>query len=64
MSAQSWWPYAWGALGGLGVLLVFYGVRRVRDKTLPDSFRKAALWLVNLGVIAVAASMALAIWVK
>jgi hypothetical protein len=64
MSAQSWWPYAWGALGGIGVLLTFYGLRRVMDKTLPDSFRKAGLWLVNAGVVAVAASMALAIWVK
>lgn len=64
MSAQSWWPYAWGALGGLGVLVAFYGLRRVTDKSLPDSYRKAGLWLVNAGVVAVAASMALAIWVK
>jgi hypothetical protein len=64
VSAQSWWPYAWGALGGLGVLVAFYGLRRVTDKALPDSHRKAGLWLVNAGVVAVAASMALAIWVK
>lgn len=64
MSAQTWWPYAWGALGGLGVLVAFYGLRRVTDKSLPDGHRKAGLWLVNAGVVAVAASMALAIWVK
>lgn len=64
MSAQSWWPYAWGALGGLGVLLTFHGLRRVMDKKLPDSYRRAGLWIVNAGVVALAASMALAIWVK
>lgn len=64
MSGESWWPYAWGALGGCGVLIAFYGLRRVTDKSLPDSHRKAALWLVNAGVVAVAASMALAILVN
>lgn len=64
MNAQSWWPYVWGALGGFGVLAAFYGLRRVTDRSLPDSYRKAGLWLVNAGVIAVAASLALAIWVK
>ena len=64
MSAQNWWPYLWGTLGGLGVLLVFYGLRRVMDKTLPDSYRRAGLWLVNAGVVALAASMALAMWVE
>ena len=54
----------WGALGGFGVLAAFYGLRRVTDKSLPESHRKAGLWLVNAGVIAVAASLALAIWVK
>jgi len=64
MSGHQWWPYLWGALGGLGVLMVFYGLRRVADKKLPESHRKAGLWLVNGGVVAVAVSMALAIWVK
>jgi hypothetical protein len=64
MSAQSWWPYLWGALGGIGILLVFYGLRRVMDKTLPHAYRRAGLWLVNAGVLSLAASMALAIWVK
>ncbi len=64
MSAQSWWPYLWGALGGLGVVLAFYGLRRVRDRSLPEPYRRAGLWLVNAGIVALAASMALAIWVK
>lgn len=64
MSAEIWLPYVWGALGGIGVLLAFYGLRRVTDKSLPESYRRAGLWLVNAGVVAVAGSMALAIWVK
>ena len=64
MAALSWGPYVWGALGGAGVLLVFYGLRRVTDKSLPESYRRAGLWLVNAGVVAVAASLALAIWVR
>ncbi|MBL8662847.1 MAG: hypothetical protein JNM29_08475 [Candidatus Odyssella sp.] len=64
MNTQTWLPYVWGALGGFGVLAAFYGLRRVTDKSLPESHRKAGLWLVNAGVIAVGASLALAIWVK
>lgn len=64
MSGQSWWPYLWGALGGVGVLLVYYGLRRIMDKKLPESYRRAGLWLVNAGVLSLAASMALVIWVK
>jgi hypothetical protein len=62
LSAPSWWPYAWGALGGLGVLLVYYGLRRVMDKARPGHDRRVGLWLVNAGVLTLAASMALAIW--
>jgi len=59
-----WWPYVWGALGGLGLLLVYYGITRVRDKSRPDAERRKGLWMVNGGVFCLAASMALAIWVK
>lgn len=64
MAAQAWWPYFWGALGGLGVLLVYYGLRRVTDKARPDAQRKRGLWMVNAGVLFLATSMTLAIWVK
>ena len=64
MSAQTWWPYAWGALGGLGVLLAYYGLRRVMDKARSQHDRRIGLWMVNGGVVCLAASMALAIWVK
>jgi hypothetical protein len=58
------WPYVWGALGGLGVLLAFHGMRRLTDKARAEAERRQGLWLVNAGVVLLAASMALAIWVK
>jgi len=64
MAAETWWPYVWGALGGIGVLLVYYGLRRVMEKARPDAERRQGLWLVNAGVLFLAASMALAIWVR
>jgi len=48
----------------LGVLLVYYGLRRIMDKARPERGRRPGLWLVNAGVLCLAASMALAIWVK
>jgi hypothetical protein len=59
-----WWPYLWGALGGIGVLLVYYGVKRVRDKARSESERRQGLWMVNAGVLCFAASLALALWMK
>ena len=64
MSAQPWFPYVFGALGGVGVLLVYYGLKRIADKARPEGQRKLGLWMVNGGVVAVALSMALIIWVK
>ncbi|MCW5773691.1 MAG: hypothetical protein KIT16_18760 [Rhodospirillaceae bacterium] len=64
MGTEQWLPYAWGALGGLGVLLGYYGLRRVADRARPETERKAGLWLINAGALCLAASMALAIWVK
>jgi hypothetical protein len=58
------WPYVWGALGGVGVLLAYYGMRRLLDKSRPEADRKQGLWLVNAGLLFLAASMALALWVK
>ena len=64
MSAQTWWPYVWGALGGLGILLAYYGLRRVTDKARSPHDRRIGLWMVNGGVCCLAVSMALAIWVR
>lgn len=58
------WPYVWGALGGLGVLFAYYGLRRLTDKARPEGERRQGLWLVNAGVALLAASMALALWVR
>ena len=43
MGAQAWWPYVWGALGGIGVLLAYYGLRRVTDKASSSTFGIVAL---------------------
>jgi hypothetical protein len=64
MGSETTWPYVWGALGGIGVLLAYYGLRRLTDKARPEAERRNGLWLVNAGVLCLAASMALAIWVK
>ena len=64
MSNPVWLPYAWGTLGGLGILLAYYGLRRVMDKARPQHDRRIGLWMVNGGVVCLAVSMALAIWVK
>lgn len=64
MAAQPWFPYLLGALGGLGVLLVYYGLKRITAKARPEGQRKLGLWMVNGGVAVLALSMALIIWVK
>ena len=54
--------YVYGALGGLGILLLFYGFGRVLDKTKPEAERKSGLWLINGGLLCIAASAALLMW--
>lgn len=60
--AAAWLPYVYGALGGAGILLVYYGLRRVTAAGRSDRERRLGLWMVNLGVFACAGSMALVIW--
>jgi hypothetical protein len=60
----AWLPYVLGALGGLGVLLAYYGLKRVSARERPRAERSAGLWLINAGILCLAVSMALAIWVK
>ncbi len=57
-------PYLWGALGGLGVLVAYYGFKRVADMSAAASRRRRGLWLLNIGVALVAASLAATIWLK
>jgi hypothetical protein len=61
---NAWLPYLWGALGGLGILLAYYGYRAVADARAPPGPRRRGLWLLNLGIVLLAASMALSIWLK
>ena len=62
MPAGTWLPYVLGGLGGLGVLLIYYGLRRVAGADRTQAQRRAGLWLVNAGVLCVAGSLALSIW--
>lgn len=57
-------PYLWGALGGVGVLLCYFGLKRVSDGKRPEAERKRGLWLVNLGVLLIAATLAGTLWLK
>ena len=49
-------PYILGALGGGGVLSVFYGLKAVRDPEATTGRRRLGLVAVNVGVILIAAS--------
>ncbi len=64
MMAPPWLPYVFGALGGLGVICVWYGLKGVRDPGRTPAQRRNNLWLVNAGVVLVAASLALSIWLR
>ncbi len=57
-------PYVYGGLGGVGVLLVYYGFRRVTDKERTSDGRKIGLWMLNGGMVVIGATMALALWLK
>ncbi len=48
-----------GLATGGGALLVWYGIQRLRDHSLPDDRRRQGWWSVNLGLTLVAASMIL-----
>ncbi len=55
-------PYLLGAVGGGGVLCVYYGLARLRDKARPQDERRKGLWLVNLGVALLGVSGAILLW--
>ena len=63
MSTESYLSYLYGALGGLGIVLLFYGLGRVRDRQRPESARRAGLWLITAGLTCIAGSAALIMWV-
>lgn len=57
-------PYVWGAVGGLGVLLAYYGFKRATDGAGAAARRRQGLWLLNIGVALIAASLVATIWSK
>lgn len=56
---QDWLPWVSGAFGGIGGLCVWYGVARLRDGERERADRRRGLWLVNGGVVLMAASLLL-----
>ena len=56
---QDWLPWLMGALGGVGGLCVWHGVARLRDRERDTPDRRRGLWLVNGGVVLIAASLLL-----
>jgi hypothetical protein len=57
-------PYILGALGGIGVLSIYYGFRKVIDHERASPERKRGLWLVNLGVVFLGITLALMLWLQ
>jgi len=57
-------PYILGALGGVGVLSIYFGFRQVIDHERESAERKRGLWLVNLGVVFLGITLALMLWLK
>ena len=57
-------PYVYGGLGGVAVLLVYYGFRRAVKKDREDDDRRIGLWMMNGGMVLLGATLALALWLK
>ncbi len=60
----SWLAYLFGALGGLAVICVWYGMKGLRDPARTKVQRRNNLWLVNGGVALLAVSLALSMWLR
>jgi hypothetical protein len=52
-------PTLLGLAGGGGVLLVWWGLMRLRKADLPPAQRRQGWWGINLGLVLVAGSMIL-----
>ena len=50
-------PIGLGLMLGLGIWLAYGGFQATRDKTLPESDRRKALWRLNIGIVLAAVSM-------
>lgn len=56
--------YMYGALGGVGVLLLFYGLGRAGDRKRDDPGRRAGLWMITGGLFCIAGSALLIMWAE
>lgn len=48
-----------GAAGGIGLLAIYFGIKKVRDPDRSDAQRRQGLWLINGGLVLMGASMLL-----
>lgn len=55
----AWLPTLLGLAGGGGVLLVWWGLMRLRKAELPPAQRRQGWWGINLGLALVAGSIML-----
>lgn len=54
---MSWIPLLLGALLGLGVMLIFQGLRTLGDKSLDEQGRRKGFWRLNAGLVLIALSV-------
>lgn len=62
MTAATYLSSLYGALGGIGVLLLIYGLGRVADKDRGDGVRRSGLWMIAGGLVFMAGSAILLMW--
>jgi hypothetical protein len=63
MSTETYLSYLYGAIGGVGVLLLYYGLARAADDKRGEAERRGGLWLITAGLCCIAGSAALILWV-
>ncbi len=56
--------HLYGVMLGAGVLVVYFGIRRITSAEKADKDRRIGLLMVNLGVLVIAGSLALTLWGK
>lgn len=64
MSEATYLSYFYGALGGVGVLLLVYGLGRVADRKRGEDGRRAGLWMITGGLFCIAGSALLLMWAE
>ncbi|MEQ8696252.1 MAG: hypothetical protein RLT05_06790 [Bauldia litoralis] len=62
MTAATYLSSLYGALGGIGVLLLIYGLGRVADKDRGDGVHRSGLWMIAGDLVFMAGSAILLMW--